>query len=185
MKANACCRRVVAAAAGVGAVFVAGVLGMSGSIPEGKAAGPGRGWRPGALCDGPTGREGCGDEAGTWYWLRSPEQERRVVARLYNRYCARCHGLDGRGVWDMPDVPNFANDRWQAHRSDAQLARAIVEGRGAVMPAFRGTLTLEQSWALARYLRTFIPGTEMPRPDDQKMEKPADELPAPRPAKSP
>src|SRR5947209_3311176 len=36
------------------------------------------------------------DIGGTWYWLRSPEQERRVVMGLYNRYCIRCHGVDGR-----------------------------------------------------------------------------------------
>jgi mono/diheme cytochrome c family protein len=103
---------------------------------------------------------------GTWYWLRSPDQEKRIVASLYNRYCLRCHGVDGRGVWDIPDVPDFTSSRWQAHRSDAQLARAILEGRGAVMPAFRGTLTLEESWAMARYLRSFVPGTEMSRPLD-------------------
>lgn len=33
------------------------------------------------------------------------------------------------------------------------------------MPPFRGTLTLEEARALARYLRTFVPGTEQPRPD--------------------
>ncbi|HXG11603.1 MAG TPA: cytochrome c [Gemmataceae bacterium] len=118
---------------------------------------------------------------GTWYWLRSPEQERRVVISLYNRYCLRCHGVDGRGVWDIPDVPDFTNVRWQACRSDAQLARIILEGRGAVMPAFRGTLTLEEAWAMARYLRTFIPGTETPRPDYQEPGKQAEELPPPAP----
>ena len=102
---------------------------------------------------------------GTWYWLRSPEQEKRVVASYFNRYCIRCHGVDGRGVWDIPDVPDFTNDRWQASRSDGQLARIILEGRGAVMPPFRGTLTLEEAWAMARYLRTFAPGSETPRPD--------------------
>ncbi len=102
---------------------------------------------------------------GTWYWLRSPDEEKRVVAGLYNRYCIRCHGADGRGVWDIPDVPDFTNARWQACRSDGQLARIILEGRGAVMPPFRGTLALEESWAMARYLRTFVPGTEVSRPD--------------------
>src|SRR5947209_2217370 len=41
------------------------------------------------------------DIGGSWYWMRSPEQERRVVMGLYNRYCIRCHGVDGRGVWDI------------------------------------------------------------------------------------
>src|SRR4051812_6973982 len=40
--------------------------------------------------------------AGAWYWMRSPDQEHRVVMGLYNRYCIRCHGIDGRGVWDIP-----------------------------------------------------------------------------------
>lgn len=104
---------------------------------------------------------------GSWYWVRSPEQERRVVMNLYNRYCVRCHGVDGRGVWDIPDVPDFTNAVWQASRSDEQLARLTLEGRGAVMPAFRGTFTLEESWAMARYLRTFQPGTEISPPIEQ------------------
>lgn len=117
-----------------------------------------------------------GPPGGTWYWMRSPEQEKRVVMGLYNRYCIRCHGVDGRGVWDIPCVPNFANPVWQSSRSDGQLARAILEGRGAVMPPFRGTLTLEEAWAMSHYLRTFVPGTEASRPDFG----PAGKLPQPK-----
>jgi mono/diheme cytochrome c family protein len=102
---------------------------------------------------------------GSWYWLRSADEEKRVVSALYNRYCLRCHGVDGRGVWDIPDVPNFANATWQACRSDGQIARIIIEGRGAIMPPFRGTFTVEEAWAMARYLRTFLPGSEKSRPD--------------------
>lgn len=133
--------------------------------PLGKHGG-GRGCRN-PSCDGEGAPYIDGFE-GTWYWLRSPEQEKRVVISLYNRYCIRCHGVDGRGVWDIPDVPDFTNGRWQATRSDGQLARSILEGRGAVMPPFRGTLSLEESWAVARHLRTFIPGTETSKPDTSK-----------------
>jgi mono/diheme cytochrome c family protein len=114
--------------------------------------------------------------------MRSPEQERTVIVGHYNRYCVRCHGVDGRGVWDMPGVPDFTNLRWQATRSDDQIARIIIQGRGAVMPPFRGTLTLEEAWAMAHYLRTFIPGSEASRPDVGKSEK-ADQketLPSPK-----
>jgi hypothetical protein len=120
--------------------------------------------------------EVCGEPGGTWYWLRSPEEERRVIIGLYNRYCIRCHGVDGRGVWDIPDVPDFTNPQWQASRSDGQLARATLEGRGACMPPFRGTLTLEEAWGMARYLRTFVPGTEVSRPD---LTQPAETTPSP------
>src|SRR5438046_4308468 len=97
-----------------------------------------------------------GGVGGTWYWVHSPDEEKRVIIGLYNRYCIRCHGVDGRGIWDIPDVPDFTNARWQACRSDAQLVRLTLEGRGAVMPPFRGTLTLEEAWAMARSLRTFV-----------------------------
>jgi hypothetical protein len=73
--------------------------------------------------------------------------------------------VDGRGIWDIPDVPDFTNPRWQASRTDAQIARLTLEGRGAVMPPFRGMLTLEEGWAMARYIRSFVPGTEIYRPD--------------------
>jgi Cytochrome C oxidase, cbb3-type, subunit III len=111
------------------------------------------------------------DVGGYWLWMRSPEQERVVVSGLFNRYCIRCHGIDGRGVWDIPGVPDFTNSRWQASRSDDQIARIIIEGRGAVMPAFRGTLNLEEAFAMARYLRTFDPSQQMSRPDFGKTEK--------------
>jgi mono/diheme cytochrome c family protein len=135
------------------------------------------------LIAGPLGRRGCrqgcsGDGAqciegnllteepgATWYWMRSPEQEKTVVMGLFNKYCIRCHGVDGRGIWDIPGIPDFTNARWQASRTDGQLARIILEGRGAVMPTFRGAISLEEAWAIGRYLRTFEPGTEIPRPD--------------------
>jgi hypothetical protein len=120
-------------------------------------------------CGGPGSGVGdtelSGEPGGAWYWMRSPEEEQRVIIGLYNRYCIRCHGVDGRGVWDIPGVPDFTNGRWQATRSDGQLTRAILEGRGACMPPFRGTLTLEEGCAMARYLRTFVPGTEVSPPD--------------------
>jgi mono/diheme cytochrome c family protein len=111
------------------------------------------------------------DVGGYWMWMRSPEQERVVVSALFNRYCIRCHDIDGRGKWDIPGVPDFTNSRWQASRSDDQIARIIIEGRGAVMPAFRGTLTLEEAFAMARYLRTFDPSQQISRPDFGKAEK--------------
>jgi hypothetical protein len=120
-------------------------------------------------CDG-DGTEYIDDFEGTWYWLRSPEQEKRVVMSLYNRYCVRCHGVDGRGIWDIPDVPDFTNARWQATRTDGQLARVILEGRGSVMPPWRGALSLEEAWAMARYIRTLVPGTEIHKPDMSKPE---------------
>jgi hypothetical protein len=33
------------------------------------------------------------------------------------------------------------------------------------MPPFHGALTYEEACAMARYLRTFVPGSELPPPD--------------------
>jgi hypothetical protein len=146
-------------------------------------------WRGRQACNTCGGAPFCGageeppsqEVGGAWYWLRSPEQEKRVVISHFNHYCIRCHGIDGRGVWDIPDVPDFTNARWQACRTDGQLARAILEGRGAVMPPWRGTLSLEEAWAMGRYVRTFAAGTGASRPDVSTPEKPASAAP---PAKS-
>src|SRR5215471_13260117 len=121
----------------------------------------------------------------TWYWMRSPEQEKAVVMGLFNKYCIRCHGVDGRGIWDIPGIPDFTNSRWQASRTDGQLARIILEGRGAVMPPFRGAISLEEAWAMARYLRTFEPGTGQPRPDFGKKNGGGQTAPAPKAPQTP
>jgi hypothetical protein len=162
-------KRLVLGSAGFGFILAIGWIVFVASAGDLKA-GP-FGWRSrwrestteSSLCI--PGPQLTGEPGGTWYWMRSPEEEKRVVIGLYSRYCIRCHGVDGRGIWDIPNVPDFTNARWQASRSDGQLTRAILEGRGACMPPFRGTLTLEEGWAMARYLRTYIPGTEVSPPD--------------------
>ena len=92
---------------------------------------------------------------GAWHWHRDPLQERRRTIRIYNLHCVRCHGVNGRGVWDIPDVPDFTDLRWQQSRSDADIVRLTLGGRGACMPAFKGTISHHEAWAIARYLRTF------------------------------
>jgi mono/diheme cytochrome c family protein len=161
-------RRWVVTTAAFFLLSVAAVAGLLLATRDAQAGPFSRWWfRDGCAKGGCCVAEGppTDDIGGTWYWLRSPEEEKRVVMGLYNRYCIRCHGVNGRGVEDIPGVPNFTDVRWQASRSDGQIARIILEGRGAVMPPFRGALSLEEAWAMARYLRTFVPGTEVSRPD--------------------
>ncbi len=98
---------------------------------------------------------------------------RRVAMNLYNRYCIRCHSVDGRGVWDIPDVPDFASVVWQNTRPDEYRSRVMLEGRGAVMPSFRGILSVEETFALARYLHSFLPGNEMSREGLRPADAPA------------
>ena len=170
-------KRLVLCSAGFGLILAIGWGVFVASADEAKAGL--FGWRnrcrdcttESSLCI--PGPQLTGEPGGTWYWMRSPEEEKRVVIGLYSRYCIRCHGVDGRGIWDIPGIPDFTNSHWQASRTDGQLARIILEGRGAVMPPFRGAISLEEAWAIGRYLRTFEPGTETPRPDfKQKSDQP-------------
>jgi hypothetical protein len=176
-------RRIIVTG-GLGTLLLAWFAFQPGSSDKLQASplGKNHGGRGCKTCEG---EAAYGDDfEGTWYWLRSPEQEKQAMIGLFNRYCIRCHGVDGRGVWDIPGVPDFTNARWQATRTDGQLARSILEGRGSVMPPFRGTLALEESWAMARHLRTFIPGTEMSKPDTSKPEAGKSDAGKPEPIKS-
>jgi hypothetical protein len=112
---------------------------------------------------------------GSW-WPGGPEEEQRVVRRLYSRSCVRCHAVDGRGSWDIPNVPDFSSARWHTYRSDDQLARVILEGWGAWMPAFRGAVTLDEAFALARHLRTFIRSPDSDQPETPVRNGPASSL---------
>jgi len=73
---------------------------------------------------------------------------------LFGQYCSVCHGADGEGT---PEVPLVLHSKsFLAARSDADLAAAIVRGRGA-MPAWGreagGLMTDEQVDGLVRFLR--------------------------------
>lgn len=107
---------------------------------------------------------------GSWHWLRDETEERRRTIQIYNTQCVRCHGVQGRGVWDIPDVPNFTNQRWQLSRSDWDIVRLTLNGRGACMPAFKGTITTDEAWALARYIRDLGRPAKEREPDDSKTE---------------
>jgi hypothetical protein len=109
-----------------------------------------------------------------WLWVRSPDLEQVAVASLYNRYCIRCHGVDGRGTWNMPNLPDFTNPHWQSTRTNAMIERAIIQGRWGCMPAFREVISCQEAAALAHYLRTFVPGTEVSRPVFPAAKKPAE-----------
>lgn len=57
----------------------------------------------------------------------------------------------------MPSLPDFSSRSWQAGRDDARLAATILEGKGGVMPAWRGRLSTEQARELVAFLRTLGP----------------------------
>jgi mono/diheme cytochrome c family protein len=88
------------------------------------------------------------------------DQNTREGRRLFQRFCARCHGSDGRGTAQresLPRLPDFTRGAWQAGRSDAQLVVSVLDGKRTEMPSFRDRVAREGARALVAYIRTFAP----------------------------
>jgi mono/diheme cytochrome c family protein len=84
----------------------------------------------------------------------------RAATGMYRQYCLICHGADGHGQEiraSMPAIPDFSNRVWQEGASNAQCGVSILDGKGTLMPAFRGRLTDADVQDLTAYVRAFGP----------------------------
>ena len=74
----------------------------------------------------------------------SPENSAKLRAAgdFYTINCVACHGPDGRGTAAvrvaMPALPDFSNREWNTSRENPQLAISVLEGKGTLMPPWRG-----------------------------------------------
>jgi ubiquinol-cytochrome c reductase cytochrome b subunit len=104
----------------------------------------------------------------------------RVATSMYRQYCLSCHAADGRGLEmkaSMPTMPDFTNRGWQEGVSTPQLTFSILDGKGSMMPAFRGRVTEDQAQDLAAYVRAFGPvKTPPPEPSAGDFEQRFQEL---------
>jgi mono/diheme cytochrome c family protein len=92
----------------------------------------------------------------------SPERAARLRAasEFYGVNCIACHGPDGRGSTvrvAMPLIPDFTNREWHMNRDNPQLAISILDGKGVLMPAWRGRVSPELAQDLTTFIRTFGP----------------------------
>jgi mono/diheme cytochrome c family protein len=88
----------------------------------------------------------------------------RAAAVVYQINCVACHGADGRGTAirpAMPQIPDFTAREWHAGRHSAKLSISILDGKGALMPPWRGKLTNEQTRDLVAYVRSFGPADHL------------------------
>jgi mono/diheme cytochrome c family protein len=84
----------------------------------------------------------------------------RVAGEFYGINCIACHGQDGRGTAvrvAMPLLPDFTTREWQTSRANPQLSVSILEGKGLLMPPWRGRVTPELAQDLIAFVRTFGP----------------------------
>ena len=77
-------------------------------------------------------------------------------AVLYERNCARCHGVDGRGDAEikktMPNVRDFQDPAFRARASTDTIVSVVMAWKGQ-MPAFAQSLSLPKMQALLGYVR--------------------------------
>jgi len=92
------------------------------------------------------GAIGCSDTVG-------PE---RVIdgQQLYENYCARCHGLDGRPLADQLQARDLSNRRIVDSLSDEAISMTIQRGRPPAMPAFQDEFTEASLMVLVAYVRS-------------------------------
>ncbi len=84
---------------------------------------------------------------------------------VFTKYCAVCHGDDGKGdgfnAYNLNPKPrDFTDEHLMGNLSDERLQETVREGGGAVnksplMPAWGGTLSARQIDYVVEYLKTF------------------------------
>jgi len=96
---------------------------------------------------------------------------------VYRTYCFACHDSNGRGNnairVAMKDLPDFTGSAWQKSRSEADLARSILEGKGKFMLPMKdklGSVDVEKMVAL---VRTFEGGQQIVAVEGPKAPGPA------------
>jgi mono/diheme cytochrome c family protein len=91
--------------------------------------------------------------------IPSTQESVAIGKRLYDKYCASCHGATGKGDGEgapifKPRPAIFADAEMMEHETDGSLFWKIGNGRG-LMPGWNATMGEEERWHLVNYLRTF------------------------------
>jgi mono/diheme cytochrome c family protein len=113
-----------------------------------------------------------------------------AVIQVYRASCLQCHDSDGRGEVGraaLPKIPDFTDDRWQSSRSNAELSRSILEGKGKSMPRMKDKLGAVGVMQMVGFVRAFRGGElvvvdESDEPSAPGQPAPAADPGAPRPA---
>jgi high-affinity iron transporter len=81
-------------------------------------------------------------------------------AKLYTRYCAACHGKEGKGdglggAKLEPKPSNLTDAEWKHGSTDTEIFAVIHDGaKNTGMKAFASRMTEHELWDLVNYIRT-------------------------------
>jgi mono/diheme cytochrome c family protein len=97
---------------------------------------------------------------------RSGEPRAERIRRgndLFQQFCQRCHGADGKGVSAkerLENLPNFMDSKWQEEQSDLQIRSTILEGASRQMPPFKDKMSEAEARELVVFIRKLAPTSD-------------------------
>jgi mono/diheme cytochrome c family protein len=90
-------------------------------------------------------------------------QEDKKTARTWKAKCGSCHGTDGAGdttKGKAMKVPDMTSAKWQASKTDAEIAKAInetaaveVDGKKDEVHGFKDEMDAAQVDAMVKFIR--------------------------------
>jgi cbb3-type cytochrome c oxidase subunit III len=86
--------------------------------------------------------------------------------KLYQRYCASCHGAGAKGDGGMSlsggTPSDLTDETWDYGSSDGEIFVAIRDGVSADMLAYKEKLNEKQIWQVVNFLRSLGPKPAKP-----------------------
>jgi mono/diheme cytochrome c family protein len=113
--------------------------------------------------------------------VAASEEALRAAKTTYERLCASCHGIAGKG--DGPEAqmyevkpPDFTDAQMMGEMTDGEIFYKISEGRDP-MPSFKMQLSEELRWQMVHFLRSFAARSSKPAAGGQQRHRPAKKSP--------
>lgn len=93
---------------------------------------------------------------------------------IYVRFCAACHGPDGKGLLDyMGDVTDLtAPERWRYGTTEGEIFHSTRDGAGTGMPAYKFEIRLEEDiWHTVNFIQSLWPVSMRPQLQEEREKK--------------
>ncbi|MGE0132208.1 MAG: cytochrome c [Blastocatellales bacterium] len=102
--------------------------------------------------------------------LKNPEPSNaesiEAGKKLYQRFCASCHGPQGKGDGSLAlaggTPSDLTDDTWDFGSTDGEIFIAIRDGVSADMLAYKEKLNEKQIWQVVNYIRSIGPKPAKP-----------------------